>query len=786
MFFTTPRSWTLLLVGLSLYPGILFGEEDLVPSFTGPEIAKLNWNTGSLRAADLNGDGLLDLALLNASDARIDLLYQLAPGQSPGSTSRPVTPDRWQPVLEDSRFERISVVTGRPMHDLVVGQFLGGNRPALAFTSDRGRLLIYRQDSDQTWAEAEDLDVGTTLEYSSTLQTADISGNGKDDIALLTSGKLVILLQSEESGTWRRRLEYTLPAGEFYGLEIADADGDGRLDILYLNSSETDRVYLRRQQPQGTFSAEERVRISGSARGLIHPLRPGVGESASPEFVYLSERTNSVEIVKLSIPSTASTAREVKSVRFSAESANPRPVGHARVDLNGSGYQDMLLADAENAQVWFFAGRAEGGYDEPVSFPSSTGIADLQTADVTGDGRPEVLTLSQRERTLGYSVWLTGGRLGLPQPLPVKGLPLAMAVLEEGARARLAVLVEEDNKRKLLVIRRAAEDLDFQVALEKEFPEITSRPRALRVVDFNQNGRQDLFVFSNEEPMRVLLQEESGSFQIFEDPQGLPAALIDRLEPTGLALIDMDGDGKEEVVLVRRRLLRALRLDSRGRVEVVQQYTADAEQSNLVGLLAKPQEQAATPPSLLLFDEGRRVLSRISPDALGVYREMQTQDLDVRGIGGVYSENDDEDLTIILPSANDFLELMPNQRAQTFEQVSRYETDLESVTHQRLAVGALLGSEHGAQVVAIDTRRTRVMEILQPPGVGAASPWTSLMHFRIFEQDPHYRGRSGANDEPHAVLLADLSGTGRLDVVLLVHDRLLVYRHQPPAGSQTQ
>ena len=32
--------------------------------FDGPEIVKLDWNTASPRAADFNGDGLTDLAII--------------------------------------------------------------------------------------------------------------------------------------------------------------------------------------------------------------------------------------------------------------------------------------------------------------------------------------------------------------------------------------------------------------------------------------------------------------------------------------------------------------------------------------------------------------------------------------------------------------------------------------------------------------------------------------------------------------------------------------------------
>ena len=49
------------------------------------------------------------------------------------------------------------------------------------------------------------------------------------------------------------------------------------------------------------------------------------------------------------------------------------------------------------------------------------------------------------------------------------------------------------------------------------------------------------------------------------------------------------------------------------------------------------------------------------------------------------------------------------------------------------------------------------------------------MYFRIFETDPHFRGKSGRENEPHDYTAFDLNTDGKLDLALLVHDRLLIY-----------
>ncbi len=57
----------------------------------------------------------------------------------------------------------------------------------------------------------------------------------------------------------------------------------------------------------------------------------------------------------------------------------------------------------------------------------------------------------------------------------------------------------------------------------------------------------------------------------------------------------------------------------------------------------------------------------------------------------------------------------------------------------------------------------------------AAQKWESALYFRVFETDPHFRGKTGLENEPHDYAAFDLNGDGRLDLCLLTHDRALLY-----------
>ena len=61
--------------------------------FTGPEIFPIDSQISLLRSADLNGDGLNDLIVVNFSRSKIDLLYAIAGAVTPDDLDRYVGAD---------------------------------------------------------------------------------------------------------------------------------------------------------------------------------------------------------------------------------------------------------------------------------------------------------------------------------------------------------------------------------------------------------------------------------------------------------------------------------------------------------------------------------------------------------------------------------------------------------------------------------------------------------------------------------------------------------------------
>ena len=78
---------------------------------------------------------------------------------------------------------------------------------------------------------------------------------------------------------------------------------------------------------------------------------------------------------------------------------------------------------------WSTASRGEPGLGAGQSFPGLVGGRTVRLADLDGDGKAEVIVLSEQEKQIGRSV-LDDGRLTFPTPLPISGEPVALDVAD--------------------------------------------------------------------------------------------------------------------------------------------------------------------------------------------------------------------------------------------------------------------------------------------------------------------------------------------------------------------
>ena len=737
------------------------------PVLGRPEVLKLDWNTRGLLATDLDGDGRTDHALINNDRSRIELLYQRDPDAEPSSTTRRVATNRWEPELEDARFDKRPLTTGITLYDVAAGDLNGDGRTDLVYTGDPDVLTIRYQAADGGWDEKRVLDLGKPLQFLTTLKITDLDGDKRNDLVVILQKDLVVLRQ-DERGALGVPERYALADEPCWSLDEADVDGDGRRDLVYMASGRRDGLRVRLQQPDTTFGPELAYRIE-IARSTFQKVPRGEGRS--PAFAYMQNQTSMLSVVSLEPGvQAAGTFASLKPRVYSLAAVSKTAPAYAVADVDGDGRLDLALAAADSAQLFVHFQNSAGELGEGRPYPSLPDGRALAAADWDGDGRSELFVASPKEQTVGVARFTPGGRLSYPQPLPVKGKPVALdaAALAPAGKVALAVALEEGGKRRIDVLTHA--DGAAAVLTSIELAGLKTDPRAIRFLDANQDGRMDLAVFVPFEAMRLLVQETSGAFVDISSSPDYRKGLVDNLDPASLTLADVDGDGRAEMLVAGAGYARVLRLDAAGTLQVVDQFNAREPTSEIAATFAVDADGDGTTEIVLLDRKADQfqVLRRNDQGVFIFADSLPVSRIDL--VGSLQVDlNRDGRADLLLFGKDRFWSVPLGAPDFGVDTIVTHETDLKNVRHQDVAAGDLNG-DGVSDLVLIDPR-LNLVEVLVREGFTLRS----ALHFRVFESDPNAQKRGGQSAEPRETLIADVTGDGKSDLVLLVHDRVLVY-----------
>jgi hypothetical protein len=428
------------------------------------------------------------------------------------------------------------------------------------------------------------------------------------------------------------------------------------------------------------------------------------------------------------------------------------------------------VAEPESGQISVSLQQADGTFAAPKKFPCLAGVSQIAAADWKGDGQPQIFLLSRDENSVATTQFDPNGRLPFPTPLVFDGKPLAMTVgaLKPGAKPTLAVIVDKDGVRSL--VTRTA---DGKTATQKLSDSFKANPTTFAIHDVNQDGLADLVVLMPYEKIKVLLQNKEGKFDECDvDPPG------GVMEQPWLASADVDGDGKPELLLPQKNFVRAVVLEPAAKTpgatnapvwkfRVKDQINGSASDARITGATAVVNGTNAV-PSLFLLDAEHKQLTLCERDAAGVWQVVKNLDLPATAftslqtvtLGGAAVAFTGLNSVAWLPLGGEVWELA---------KLDDYDTPIKDGYLNDVVAGDLLGGGR-KQLVFMETARN-YLDLVR---FSAARKLVPGDRWQVFEQHT-FRGRDNALPEPREAAVADVTGDGRNDLIVLVHDRILVY-----------
>jgi hypothetical protein len=737
--------------------------------FGGPEIFPIDPSFGQLRSGDVDGDGLEDIVVVNNTRSKINILFNL--------TGKPANDPRRQPgrkrelneLPPDARFFIDSVASEKRIAALILADLNSDGRPDLAYYGEPKELVVQYNDGKGTFGPAKRWPITDGQMTPNAMYVGDLNGDRRTDLLLLAENHLYFLPQ-----TAARALDEPVKipfTGEVKAVQVLDINADGLDDLLLVNWESTTPFRFRLQGRSGQLGPELHfdfppIRsywaddLDGDQRAEIITIAMNSGRAQISNFTQKDAepllgplRQGPLQILPLN------------------RTGKPRR-GAAWADLNGDRRDDLLVAEPETGQLTLFLQQKDGSFAPPRSFPTLTGVNELAAADWDGDGTPEIFLLSSEERQVGYTRLDAKGGIAFPTIVPLEGRPVAMAVgnVRGGPRPQLAVIVDQDGKRSL--VTRSADGQSTVQALNESFK---SNPSALVVADANQDGRDDLLVLIPYEKIKVLVQPAAqGNFE--ETDVSPPGGAMDQ---PWLSTADADGDGKAELLLGQRNFVRAVVLKSeKGAGDAAKATWSFVVKEQINGAAANSRILSAAPlagggqtPVLFLLDAERKALTVCERDAAGVWQAARNVQLPVSDFTALHPVAlhgaQPNSLALVGPNAVAWLQFQG--KVWELTELDGYETPIKDGRLHDVVSGDL-NHDGRKDLVFLETARNHLDVVMyeKPHQLMPANRW------QVFEERT-FRSRRTDSAEPREALIVDVTGDQKPDLVIVVHDRILVY-----------
>jgi hypothetical protein len=737
--------------------------------FTGREIFPIDDGISLLRAADLNGDGLTDLIVVNNKRSKINLLYNQT-GKTNASLPMPVGKKELNDLPPGARFHIESIASEKRISSLVVADLNGDGKPDLAYYGEPKELVLQYNLGTNGWSAPKRWPIDDGQLWVNALAAGDLNGDKLTDLVLLGENNLYFLAQNPDHTLAEpQKIPFS---GEVRAVQVLDINGDGRDDLLLINWESQNPFRFRLQNDQGELGPEIYF--------TLPPIRAYMADDLAgdhkTEVVTIAQSSGRAAVSHFAQKPAEPLSGNFKQGQFQVLPLNRTTRGHRGIlwaDVNGDGLADLLVAEPDSGQLSLYLQKPDGTLAAAKTFPTFVGVSELAVSDWDKRGQPQIFLLSSDEHQVGVTRLDERGRIAFPTVIPLDGKPLTMAVgpLQPGAKPTLAVVVEQDTNR-FLVTRQAAGNPHRQ----KLSADFKAMPSSMTMHDANQDGLADLIVLIPYEKIKVLVQKPDKVS--FEEADVLPPG--GSTEEPWLSVSDVDGDGKPELLLAQKNFVRAVVLQpgadrgTNGRPVwnffVKEQINGASRDSRIVG--AAPLRNGTNAiASLFLLDAERKALTLSERDKAGVWQVVRNLPLPVsdftalRAVGlGSPAAN-----SVALIGVNAVGTLATSGLVWEFSELDSYETPIKD-GHLTDVIAGDLNNNGRKALVFLETAKNYLDLVAyeKPHKLVPANRWP------VFEERT-FRSRRIDAIEPREAVVADVTGDGKSDLIVLVHDRILVY-----------
>jgi len=312
----------------------------------------------SITAADLTGNGILDLVVASSGEPYDSGTVTILWGAGNGT------------------FTDTEVSCGNQPTFVVVGTFSGGSQADLAVTNEADETVcVFLNAGNKSFSQPTVLYASGG--FSVAAAAGDFNGDGKLDLAVTCGPAVCILLGNGSGGFPNTSLSYPTGSGADF-VAIGDLNGDKKNDIVVTNLNDNDiSVFLG--SGGGIFQSPVTY-----ATGT-EPTSVAIGDlrnDGNQDLVVTNYSANTVSVLLNNGNGTFQTHVDYAT----ADGPSVVVIG----DVNGDGKPDLVVACPGAGSVSILLGNGDGTFQAQSDIGVGFGPSGLVLADFTGGGSLDI------------------------------------------------------------------------------------------------------------------------------------------------------------------------------------------------------------------------------------------------------------------------------------------------------------------------------------------------------------------------------------------------------------
>lgn len=354
------------------------------------------------------------------------------------------------------------------------------------------------------------------------IATADFNGDGRSDIVIADSGTdSLTVLTSSANGSFSSS-SYSL-AGTPEAIAIGDINGDGKADLVVVTQtsyggSAANNVSILLGNGSGTFAAATNYDLS------YPPTSVALADFNGDGHLDVVAACGPLVRVLLNNGSGVLGSPQIATVPNGGE-ADQIAIGN----IAGNNRPDVVVADEVSNTIYVFPDQSNGHLNAGTAYPLNSYIGGLSVADVTGDGKVDVVTASAVLPGTGSGLGsaISAGLLG--------SYPFALGDFNGDGHADLAAAATNNGGQFVQLNNGSG---TFQAPTQWFGDSVQQSIAAIATGDFNGDGKLDV-VTADPSNNTVSIHLGEGNGLLAPTAQRVAMGAL----PAGLVSADFNGDG---------------------------------------------------------------------------------------------------------------------------------------------------------------------------------------------------------------------------------------------------